>query len=182
VSRTYLAITDAFADAECDRIVALADAVPGEPGPLYSGAGRQVDRALRDVSSSLVERDAAPWLFARLDALFARGAEALGLAVGPLTEPIQILRYDEGGHFRVWHSDAGGDTGDRRLISMSVELSAASDYEAGELEVMPDLAGRPRTLPRGGAHLFPSRALHRVAPVARGIRWALVAWTGAPQG
>ena len=179
MSRTYLAIADAFSAADCDRIIALADEVPAEPGPLYSGAGRQVDRRLRDVRSSLVERAAAPWLFARLDAVFEAGAEALGLAVGPLGEPVQVLRYDEGGHFQVWHSDAGGDTGDRRLISMSLELSDAADYAGGELEVMPDLVGRPRTLPRGGVHLFPSRALHRVVPVTRGRRWALVAWTGA---
>ncbi|MBV9881409.1 MAG: 2OG-Fe(II) oxygenase [Sphingomonadaceae bacterium] len=182
MSRTYLALPDAFDDAECDRIIALADAVPGEPGPLYTGAGRRVDRALRDVCSSLVDRETAPWLFARLDALFGAGAEAFGLAVGPLSEPVQVLRYDEGGHFQVWHSDAGGDTGERRLISMSVELSAASAYEGGALEVIPDLAGRPRTLGRGGVHLFPSRALHRVVPVTRGTRWALVAWTGMTQG
>ena len=109
-------------------------------------------------------------------------AAAFGVTVGPLSEPVQILRYDEGGHFQVWHSDAGGDTGDRRLISMSVELSDPADYAGGELEVVPDLVGRPRTLPRGGVHLFPSRALHRVVPVTRGTRWALVAWTGAAQG
>jgi PKHD-type hydroxylase len=33
-------------------------------------------------------------------------------------------------------------------------------------------------LPRGGARLFPSRAIHRVTPVTRGVRHALVAWTG----
>ena len=181
MSLTYLALADAFDDAECDRIVALADAVPTEAGPLYGGSGKAVNRALRDVRSSLVAREAAPWLFERLDALFGAGAAEFGLTVGPLSEPIQILRYDEGGHFQVWHCDAAGDTGDRRLISMSVELSDAADYEGGALEVMPDLLARPRTLPRGGAHLFPSRALHRVVPVTRGRRWALVAWTGAPQ-
>jgi PKHD-type hydroxylase len=180
MSRTYLALPDAFSDAECDRIIALSDEALTEPGPLYGDPERRVDRALRDVRSSQLARADAPWLFARLDALFAAGADAFGLAVGPITETIQILLYGEGGHFRLWHSDAGADSGERRRVSMSVELSASADYEGGALEVVPDLVGRARTLPRGGAHLFPSRALHRVTPVSRGERWSLVAWTGAP--
>jgi len=182
MTRTYLALPDAFSDAECDRIVALADAAPTGPGPLYGGAEPQVDPARRDVRSSLVARADAEWLFARLDALFAAGAETFGRPVGPVAEQIQILLYREGGHFRMWHTDSGPDTGERRLISMSVELSEPDEYEGGELEVVPDLVGQPRALGRGGAHLFPSRALHRVVPVTRGRRWALVAWTGAPEG
>jgi PKHD-type hydroxylase len=182
MTRTYLALPVAFGVAECDRIIALADVAPTGPGPLYGSAERRVDPALRDVRSSLVARADAPWLFDRLDALFAAGAEEFGLPVGPVGEEIQVLLYREGGHFRMWHTDAGADSGDRRRISMSVELSEPGDYEGGELEVVPDLVGRPRTLPRGGVHLFPSRALHRVVPVTCGERWALVAWTGAPEG
>jgi PKHD-type hydroxylase len=181
MSRTYLAIADAFGDAECDRIIALADEAPTGPGPLYGSAERIVDPARRDVRSSEVARADAPWLCARLDALFAEAAGQFGLPVGPIGETIQILLYGEGGHFQMWHTDAGADSGERRRISMSVELSDPADYDGGALEVVPDLVGRPRSLKRGGAHLFPSRALHRVVPVTRGRRWALVAWTGAPE-
>ena len=182
MSRTYLAIADAFSDAECDRIIALADEAPTGPGPLYGAAEPEVDPTRRDVRSSLVARADAQWLFARLDALFAAGAEEFGLPVWPVSEAIQILLYREGGHFRMWHTDSGPDTGEKRRISMSVELSDLGDYEGGALEVVPDLVGRPRTVKRGGAHLFPSRALHRVMPVTRGARWALVAWTGIADG
>lgn len=183
MSRTYLAVPGAFTDEECDRIVALGEAAQGAPGPVYGGSGYTVDRARRDVHSVLRGRgDGEDWLFERLDALLATAAEAFGLPVGPIAEPVQILRYDDGGHFATWHTDAGLDAHDRRRISMSVELSERSDYDGGELEVVPDLVGRPRTLPRGSAQLFPSRALHRVTPVTRGRRWALVAWTGAPGG
>jgi PKHD-type hydroxylase len=176
MSRIYLALPAAFDDAACDAIIALAAGAPMEAGPLYGGDGRQVDKARRDVRSRLVGRGEAPWLFARLDALFARGAEEFGLTVGPVSEAIQVLRYDEGGHFAMWHTDAGVDA--QRRVSMSVELSDRADYAGGELEVAPDLVGRARTLKRGSAQLFPSRALHRVTPVTRGTRWALVAWTG----
>lgn len=173
----YLAIADALSRAECDAAVALADGRL-TPAPVYGGDGPMVNLMVRDVATVLIERAEAPWLFERLDALFAQGAAAFALPVGPISEPIQILRYDEGGHFQVWHSDAGGDRIEQRRISMSVELSALGDHEGGALEVVPELVGRPRELARGGAHLFPSRALHRVAPVTRGTRWSLVAWTG----
>jgi PKHD-type hydroxylase len=182
VSRFYLAIPDAFTEVECDAVIALAGEARLAPAPVYGDAGGRIDTAVRDAGSVLIERDEAPWLFARLDALLARGGEEFGLPVGPITEQIQILRYGEGGHFGLWHTDGGADASERRLVSMSVELSALAEHEGGALELVPDLVGRPRVLERGGAHLFPSRALHRVTPVARGERWALVAWTGAPEG
>jgi PKHD-type hydroxylase len=181
MSRTYLAIENAFGAVECDRLVAIAEAAPGEPGPVYGGAGKEIDRSRRDVRTMLYARDAeSEWLFGRLDALFTAAAEAFGLPVGPIAEPAQLLSYDVASHFAMWHTDAGLDNHERRRISMSVELSERADYDGGELEIVPDLMGRPRTLPRGSAQLFPSRALHRVTPVTRGRRWALVAWTGAP--
>lgn len=173
----YLAIPQALRDAECDAAIALA-AGRLAPAPVYGGDGAMVNPLVRDVATALIERAEAAWLFARLDALFELGALAFDLPVGPLVEPVQILRYDTGGHFQMWHSDAGDDRIEQRRISMSVELSALADHGGGALEIVPERVGRPRELERGGAQLFPSRALHRVAPVTRGTRWALVAWTG----
>ena len=178
MTKSYLAVPATFNCAECDAIIAMAGAM--EAAPVYGSAGRQIDPAVRNVHGRLIDRGEAGWLFGRLDALLARGAEEFGLAVGPITEPIQILRYDEGGHFALWHTDGGTDAHRQRLVSLSIELSEAGDYDGGDLETVPDLIGRTRTVPRGSAHIFPSRALHRVTPVTRGTRWALVAWTGAP--
>jgi PKHD-type hydroxylase len=183
MSRTYLAVPDAFTGEECDRVIALGKGGEGKPGPVYGEEGGVVDKRQRDVRTLLLSRGAeSEWLFARLDTLLGAASQAFALTVGPIGEPIQILRYDVGSHFQTWHSDAGIENQDRRRISLSVELSERSDYEGGELEIVPDLVGRPRILPRGSVQLFPSRALHRVTPVVRGTRWALVAWTGAPAG
>jgi len=183
MSRTYLAVPGAFTDGECDRLIALGAAGEGEPGPVYGAEGGVVDKRQRDVRTLLLSRDGeSEWLFARLDTLLGAASEPFALPVGPIGEPVQILRYDVGSHFQTWHSDAGTENQDRRRISLSVELSERADYEGGELEIVPDLVGRPRTLSRGSVQMFPSRALHRVTPVVRGTRWALVAWTGAPAG
>jgi PKHD-type hydroxylase len=177
----YLPVPNAFTQAECDAIIALSSG--GEAAPVWGDGGYIVDRSQRDVPTCQIERQAGnAWLFDRLDALFAEAARSFAMPVGPIGEPIQILRYDEGCHFRTWHSDAGLDAHERRRISMSVELSERADYDGGELEIVPDRVGATRTLPRGSAILFPSRALHHVTPVTRGRRWALVAWTGAPEG
>jgi len=178
--RALLAVPDGLTEPQCDAAIALADGRL-HPGPLYGDSGEVIDPAQRNVQSALVTRDEAGWLFARLDALFQLGAAHFGLHVEPLTEPIQILRYDPGAHFAMWHTDAGRDLGDRRLISLSVELSAPEDYDGGALEIVPDSVGASRMLPRGGACLFPSQALHRVTPVTRGTRWAIVAWSGTPK-
>ena len=179
MSRTYLAIPDAFTAAECDAIVAMSMAEEPQAGPVWMAGAYGLDAKARSVRATLHARgfDTQP-LFNRLDSLFARAADEFGLPVGPVSEEIQLLRYGVGDHFSRWHSDSGTDRGDRRRISMSVELSQPGDYEGGLLEIAPETVARPRTMPRGGAHLFPSRALHRVTPVTRGVRWSLVAWTG----
>ena len=178
MSRTYLARADAFSAEECDRIVAM-----GERGavaaPVWAEGAYGLDTGARDVRTVLVPRGGAPsWLFERLDALFAEASKHFGLEVGPIREEIQILRYAAGSHFVRWHTDGGRDLREQQRISMSLELSEPEDYDGGVLEIVPDLIGRPRTMPRGGAHLLPSQALHRVTPVTRGVRWSLVAWTG----
>lgn len=169
----------AFTPVECDRIVALAEAAGLVPATVYGGDGTQVDPNVRDVATSLHQRSSATaWLHDRLDSLFAEAAAALGVAVSPMAEPLQILRYDQGGHFRAWHTDGGYDVQARRLLSVSVELSPLGAYDGGDLQIAPSVMS-PRTLAQGGARFFFSRALHCVTPVTRGTRWALVNWTGA---
>jgi PKHD-type hydroxylase len=173
---------NAFSAAECDRLVAMIEAAALEPGRVYAGAGYEPDPAVRDVETSFHPR--APetdWLYERLDGLFAEAAAAFGVSVGPMREPIQLLRYRVGAHFRTWHGDAGYDKQSERLISVSVELSEPADHEGGDLEIMPVLLGPGRRLPRGGARFFRSQALHRVTPVTRGVRHALVNWAPAAE-
>ncbi|HEY5722615.1 MAG TPA: 2OG-Fe(II) oxygenase [Allosphingosinicella sp.] len=172
---------DAFSGDECDRIIALGEGGDPRPAPVYGRTGEEaVDTAVRDVITSYRARsDETAWLYARLDALFAEAGVALGSPVGPIAEDVQILRYGPGCHFGLWHSDAGFDVQGARILSVSVELSEPGDYDGGMLEIVPETVGRARTLPRGGARFFPSRALHRVTPVTRGVRHALVIWTGA---
>lgn len=172
-------VPQAFDAAECDSLIALGERVGLVPATVWAGAGDQVDAAVRSAWTSHHPRGPETgWIYDRLDRLFAEAGKALGLAVGPVAEALQVLRYDEGSHFRTWHSDAGYDAMERRLVSVSVELSPLGAHDGGDLEIVPDTIGKRRTLERGGARFFPSRAIHRVTPVTRGVRHALVIWTG----
>ncbi|HYG47325.1 MAG TPA: 2OG-Fe(II) oxygenase [Allosphingosinicella sp.] len=171
----------AFSEAECDALIALGERSGLVPATVWAGAGDTVDPSVRSALTSHHPRGPeTAWIYDRLDALFAAAGTAFGLAVGPVAEPLQILRYGEGAHFRTWHSDAGYDAMERRLVSVSVELSDPGEHDGGNLEIIPDTVGAQRTLERGAARFFPSRAIHRVTPVTRGVRHALVIWTGGP--
>lgn len=168
----------AFSGEECDAIVALASADALAPGTVWNGSSYHVDPALRSVDTSYHSRnEATAWIHERVDALFTAAAAVLEVEVGTMAEPLQVMRYGAGSHFKTWHSDAGTDLRASRILSVSVELSDLSDHEGGHLEIAPSATG-PRTLPRGKARVFRSGLLHRVTPVTRGIRYSLVAWAG----
>lgn len=174
----YLDFAHAFTPAECEAIVALGARDGLEAATVWNGTHDHVDPRVRRAERCLWPRDSGTaWIYHRLDALFAEAAERLDTEIDPVFEDIQLIRYGVGAHFQTWHSDAGTDRFDARRISMSVELSEAGEYDGGVLEIAP-ATGAARTLPRGGARLFASRMIHRVTPVTRGVRYALVAWTG----
>jgi PKHD-type hydroxylase len=175
-------IPQAFSAEECDALIALGERAGMAPATVWAGEGDVVNAAVRSAETSYHPRSAeTAWVYDRLDRLFVEAGEALGLAVASVTEPLQVLRYGEGGHFQTWHSDAGYDAQGRRLVSVSVELSPLGAHQGGDLEIMPITVGRARTLERGGARFFASKALHRVTPVTSGVRHALVIWTGGGQ-
>ncbi len=169
---------NAFTAEECVAVIRMAGERQARPARVH-GTAAEVNPAMRSATTILIERSRdVEWLFARLDALFAAAAQEFGTAVDPLFEPVQLVRYGCGDHFQMWHSDAGFDRVDARRISASVELSSPNDYDGGRLEIAP-WRMLPGSAPeQGRATLFPSRCLHRVTPVARGVRHALVAWTG----
>lgn len=63
---------------------------------------------------------------------------------------------------------------------MTVLLSDAAEFDGGRFELGAH-AGVEAPMQRGDAVVFPSYLRHRVTPVTRGVRVALVGWfTGPP--
>lgn len=74
------------------------------------------------------------------------------------------------------HVDDAVMAGARTDLSFTLFLSAEESYDGGELIVEDTLEERAIRLAAGDAILYPSDTLHRVAPVTRGERLAIVGW------
>jgi len=167
----------AFSAPEVDRIEALGRDLKFEQAKVATGA---VSLEKRSSRIAWLPNDARwTWLYQRMHAYVQQFNLHYGFDVWGFHESMQFLEYGEGGHFD-WHVDAGVPGAAPRKLSFTLQLSDPGSYEGGELEVWgADRAITPRT--RGTLICFPSFVLHRVAPVARGVRRAVVAWaTGEP--
>jgi PKHD-type hydroxylase len=66
--------------------------------------------------------------------------------------------------------------GVRTDVSLTVFLSDPADYDGGELIIESTAGEQDIKLSAGSGVLYPTTALHRVAPVRRGQRLAAVTW------
>ena len=74
------------------------------------------------------------------------------------------------------HVDNALMGGMRTDVSMTLFLSDPADYDGGELVIDSTAGEQEIKLPPGSAVIYPTTALHRVAPVQRGQRLAAVTW------
>lgn len=91
-----------------------------------------------------------------------------------IPSPLQLLVYKNGGHYD-WHVDIGPGDASRRKLSVIIQLSSPDEYEGGDVILH---AGEERVLSKekGTIAVFPSYVLHKVNPVTKGTRQALVCW------
>lgn len=117
---------------------------------------------------------------------YSYGFDVTGLSAA---DPMYVMRYTAGDHF-AWHVDNGinGPPMGSRKLSFSVQLSHPGDYDGGDLEFATyshtynqEIPGPSQVLrQRGNLIVFPSFMLHRVTPVTRGERFAIVGWIHGP--
>ena len=115
-----------------------------------------------------------------LHRLFDRVRKDFAYALSDTLPPeIELIRYASGDFFD-WHVDVASSDGiNWRKLTFSVQLSEPEDYAGGTLEFCgTDQSAASRE--RGTLIAFPSFCMHRVQPVTRGIRYALVGWLYGP--
>ena len=86
------------------------------------------------------------------------------------------------GHYD-WHHDVDFRNNQpyHRKLSVTVQLSDASEYEGGDFEFDGDIDQLPpEHKEKGTVLVFPSFYRHRVKPVTKGTRKSLVAWFEGP--
>lgn len=175
----YTIIPNALSADECDQVrrssTSLSEALVGPPH------ARRLDYQARRALVHWVDIESDQVLHDRLAGLM-HGANVFGVDARTLRQA-QFTQYDASvaGHYG-WHTDstlhAWSDSVDRKL-SMSIQLSAPDEYEGGVFEFFKGGAV-PGFQAKGTAIVFPSFLLHRVTPVTRGSRCALVAWLEGP--
>ncbi|WP_404398875.1 Fe2+-dependent dioxygenase [Idiomarina loihiensis] len=88
---------------------------------------------------------------------------------------VTINRYQQGEYYGT-HMDDSLMNGVRTDSSFTLGLSPLSDFEGGEL-VIEDASGeRSWRLGQGDILMYPSHYLHRVNPVTKGSRLAMIGW------
>lgn len=123
------------------------------------------------------------WLQVRMDEVVSHINDALyNFELERFAEPFQYTVYGAGDYFD-WHVDMGPVPPHPmpRKLSLTVQLSDPADYEGGMFQVR--TGTEIITIPpeRGGVIAFPSWLMHRVTPVTKGVRRALVVWCHGPR-
>jgi PKHD-type hydroxylase len=171
-----------FAPAALDALERDCDTLVLEPARLNSGAS-----SIRTTRVAWVHRNTqTEAIYRDMEAIMLRlNVELFHFDLTGLTT-LQYAVYEEGqGSFFDWHNDYGRSRDDPgqepRKITLSLQLSEPSAYDGCDLEIRAahpiDVAPRQR----GSLVAFRANALHRVTPVTRGRRKALVVWAAGPE-
>jgi len=172
-----------FTPAQLDDLERHCDTLPLEPARL-TGSGTS---GIRTTQVAWVHRNAQTEdLYLRMEAIVLQlNADLFHFALtGLTTMQYAVYRQEEAGYFD-WHNDYGryrGDPGQEpRKITLSLQMSDGASYDGCDLEVRAahpvDVAARER----GTLMAFRANALHRVTPITRGLRKALVIWAAGPE-
>lgn len=177
----------AFSSADCDAILRLLSEPPqaGEAGSTHAAASFQSQQSRVAAIRGVPYDESMDWVYDRIGKFVGKannmlwhlnleGAETMQLssyraAESPHTVPASHGQYS-------WHVDESGKDHTGRLLSVTVQLSAAADYGGGDFVVGTHFASRVR----GDLVVFPSHAIHAVLPVTRGERHSLVSWWHGP--
>jgi PKHD-type hydroxylase len=166
-------------DDMCDRIIEACyeyDAVK----PEIVGEEYAIDRR-RGSMRKLKKTPSSEWVYDLIEsAAQAANDKYFYLALSNIVKDPEYVEYPSGDGQFDWHNDYGQERPiSRRKMTVSIQLSAASDYEGGDLQLF-DAAGSTLPRDRGTVSVFPSYCYHRVTPVTAGLRRALVGWVAGP--
>jgi PKHD-type hydroxylase len=171
----WMSFVSLLDDGECDHIIETCRSFESRK-PEIVGEEEAPDR--RQGAMFRVPRlGKTEWMYQMILEVSADANERhFGLDLtGIVKEPEYVEYYASRGHFH-WHNDYGQERPvSTRKLTVSIQLSDPADYDGGQLEMFD---ARQSVLPveRGTVSVFPSFYYHRVRPVARGTRKALVAW------
>jgi PKHD-type hydroxylase len=159
--------------------------IGGVASEVGGGAGRRLDAAQRQASLTWIDPSAETTHVFGVVLRLAKQANEVcdwGFDLDCPAARLQLLRYHEAtlDHYD-WHIDIATGAPSDRKITVVIQLSDPAQARGGLLQIMHSRNPDTIRLEEGGAVAFPSFLLHRVTPVTKGTRMALVGWAcGAP--
>jgi len=141
----------------------------------------RIDKNIRKSQVSWIQINSeTSWVFHTLNKVVSEiNSQFYGFDLTGFSEPLQLANYSasENGNYG-WHQDIGH--GLCRKLSVSVQLTDASEYEGGNLQLITAKGTQTAQKQRGFISVFPSFVRHQVEPVTKGSRQSLVAWVSGP--
>jgi PKHD-type hydroxylase len=125
--------------------------------------------------------DTNKWLFQKLITLaLEANVVAYNFDIQTITDPLHYVVYPKDGGHLDWHMDIGTGEVNNRKMAVTVQLSNRDEYEGGHFQIWRGGDQQFLTVSKnkGDAIIFPSFLMHRVTPITKGERKALVFWVG----
>lgn len=166
-----VAIEQVLAAHEVAAIRATAAAMPFADGKGSAG------KFAREVKSNdqAAPGDALDAIRAKVGAALAAHPVFLSAARPKAVTPLILSRYRTGQTYGL-HVDDAMMGGLRTDLSFTLFLSPPESYDGGALVIEDTFEPRAIKLAAGSLILYPATTLHRVEPVVRGERLAIVGW------
>lgn len=167
----FLVLPAVLSPAEAAVLVEAASDLPYVDG--RTTAGRFVrDIKANDQAVATPERDA---ILSRVEQGLRAHPLFRAAACPKALTPLILSRYRAGQTYGL-HVDDALMGGLRTDLSFTLFLADPDSYDGGALIVEDSLEARAIKLQAGDAILYPSSTLHRVDPVTKGTRLAVVGW------
>jgi PKHD-type hydroxylase len=178
----FTVLEQGLGEAEVAACVRLGDALPRYDATIARPEGSVVANDYRAARVGwLYPGRETRAVFDLLASVTERANAAYGFDLVGFAEPVQYTVYEAPSVGYEWHVDMVDAPSElQRKLSLTVQLSAPSDYEGGGLEFRDGCSIVEAPRGTGAVVAFPSWAPHRVTPVTRGVRRSLVAWVGGP--
>ena len=185
-----------FKPHECDRIIALGEALPLNLAGTVPGTDPGQNKRRSNIAW-IEESRANKWSYNRVNLYVSTANKQYWHWAMSSHEALQYTTYGLAQYYG-WHTDTSTEpypnqspwAGTVRKISVTVQSSEPHVYEGGDFmledpRTAPDRADeRIKTLSdcrsRGTVIMFPSHLFHQVTKVTRGIRRSIVVWYLGP--
>lgn len=171
-----------FTLEECDKILELTKF--SYPTSASVGGTLENSKITKSIRSAKIfdvpYSNEYHWLFEKITAIVSlANTYHFKYDITGIIHGLQLINYSSEdeikGHYD-WHIDAGSGAPSTRKISFTAQMSSFNDYEGCELIINNHGEEIIGTKERGSVHLFPSYLQHKVTPITKGERYALVIW------